>query len=207
MLTYSKVKEMELKMNAKKIIAVALLLTLAASLASCVNGPANNTNTGDAPPALVTGTSDTKPITFADVDIDSLDIDLSAVVSHISSNITFDEVPVEVMDNEIAEINYDIAGLYSEMYVVSSSLATAECIGYFKASDKDSASSIANKLAAYCSDMSVVFSSYNAEAADKLSKALIETKGNYVLMCVSPDSDAVKEVYRNFIVALAEGQK
>ena len=83
-------------------------------------------------------------------------------------------------------------GVESVVYMGSGS--TAEEVGVFTAGDSETAKDTLNSVQDYLDDQQESFEDYKPEEAKRVGSAVLEQKGNYVILCVSGDSDTARKV-------------
>jgi hypothetical protein len=87
------------------------------------------------------------------------------------------------------DLPQDVTGI---MYMGSGS--TAEEVAAFTAPDEDTAKETLDRVQSYLDDQSDAFFDELPEEAKRVGKAVLEQKGNYVVLCVSGDSETAREV-------------
>lgn len=78
------------------------------------------------------------------------------------------------------------------MYMGSGS--TAEEVAVFTAPDEETARTTEENVQSFLDDQSDSFEKYIPEETKRISNAVLEQKGKYVVLCVSGDSDKAKEI-------------
>lgn len=77
--------------------------------------------------------------------------------------------------------------------------ATSEELVILKVNDKSFLSSVKNKVNTRLDERKEAFESYLPAEVFKIDNSLLEVKGNYLIMCISNDSNKVNEVINNYI--------
>ena len=80
----------------------------------------------------------------------------------------------------------------SVMYAGSGS--TAEEVGVFTAKDSNQAKETMEDVQKYLDDQADSFQDYVPEETKRIGNAVLEQKNQYVVLCVSGDSDQAKEI-------------
>ena len=70
----------------------------------------------------------------------------------------------------------------------------AEEVAVFEAPDKDTASTVKDNVQTYLDDQSDSFQDYIPEESKRIGNAVLEQKDQYVILCVSGDSEGAKEI-------------
>lgn len=119
-------------------------------------------------------------------------IDANALADSLVSDIAYDDA-LESIDADTASIYVDIPeGVEVIMYMGSGQ--TAEEVAVFTAPDADTAATTKENVQQHLDDQTASFEDYIPEEAKRVEDAVLEQKGNYVILCVSGDSDSAKEI-------------
>jgi hypothetical protein len=119
-------------------------------------------------------------------------IDAAALAETLSTEIAYDD-ELELMDEDDVYMYIDLPeGVESVMYMGSGS--TAEEVGVFTAPDADTAQETMESVQSHLDDQTDSFQDYMPEEAKRVGNAVLEQKGNYVILCVSGESDTAKEL-------------
>lgn len=119
-------------------------------------------------------------------------IDAAELAKSLASEITYDDTLEELDADEIAmyvEVPDDVSAV---MYMGSGS--TAEEVAVFTAPDEDTAKTMLGNVQSFLDDQAESFQDYVPEETKRVGNAVLEQKGNYVILCVSGDSDSAKKV-------------
>lgn len=119
-------------------------------------------------------------------------IDASELAKSLATEITYDDTLEELDQDEISMYMDIPEGVESVVYMGSGS--TAEEVGVFAAKDTEAAKDTLTNVQAYLDDQQESFEDYKPEEAKRVGNAVLEQKGNYVILCVSGDSDTAKKV-------------
>jgi outer membrane murein-binding lipoprotein Lpp len=119
-------------------------------------------------------------------------IDAAALAKDLTTEITYEDT-LEEVDADTVSMYIDLPeGVESEMYMGSG--ATAEEVGVFTAPDENTARETLDSVQSHLDDQTDSFSNYKPEEAKRVGSAVLEQKGNYVILCVSGDSDTAKDI-------------
>lgn len=114
------------------------------------------------------------------------------VAEQLLSGVTFEQELSQLTDEEITFYITVEDGVDGVMYMSSGS--TAEEIAVFEAPDKNVAAAMLSNAKDFLSDQRSSFEDYIPEEAKRIDDAVVEQKGNYVVICVSGDSATAKSV-------------
>ena len=112
-------------------------------------------------------------------------IDAAALASSLATDISYDDTLEKISD----EVPKDV-----KSYVYMGSGSTAEEVAVFEAPDKDTASTVKDNVQTYLDDQSDSFQDYIPEESKRIGNAVLEQKDQYVILCVSGDSEGAKEI-------------
>ena len=119
-------------------------------------------------------------------------IDTAELARSLATEITYDDTLQELEQDEISmymELPEDV-----EAVVYMGSGSTAEEVGVFAAKSNDEAKNTLESVQKFLDDQQDSFEDYKPEEAKRVGSAVIEQKGNYVILCVSGDSDSAKKI-------------
>lgn len=119
-------------------------------------------------------------------------IDADALAKSLATEIKYDDTLKELADDEIDMIVELPEKVDAVMYAGSGS--TAEEVGVFTAPDSDTAKETLEDVQNYLDDQADSFQDYVPEETKRVGNAVLEQKGNYVILCVSGDSEQAKEI-------------
>ena len=164
-------------MNIKKLVLLLLTITLlAAALISC------DKETG--------GTN-----------VQEITIDIGVLAERLASDIKYDDSMSKVEDY-VLEMLYDCADESLDSVGYCASGGTSEAVAVFACEDEEKAATVAQKLETFRKSMAEDYVRYTVGEVDKLTNAVVETKGKYTIFCVSPDSDRAKEIINEYVAQL-----
>jgi len=106
---------------------------------------------------------------------------------------------LELISQNTADSLLDISGLYESAEYYCSSGATAEQIVIVKASS-GKANDVFSKLSAFLDDQKTQFAGYNPAETSKLNNAILEMKGDYVILCVTNEDSKAKDIVSRFTI-------
>jgi len=130
---------------------------------------------------------------------ENVSFNVADLASDLRDSLTFQDNIAEI-EPEMACTLYGIKESDVEDTVVYiSGGATAEEIAVVKAADKDAAKAVQNALEDRVKAQEKSYKDYNPGELDKLGKAVLSKAGNYVVLCISSDSDAAKKIISEYI--------
>jgi hypothetical protein len=116
----------------------------------------------------------------------------AALAKDLSTEITYEDT-LEEVDADTVSMYIDLPeNVESVMYMGSG--ATAEEVGVFTAPDEDTAKETLESVQSHLDDQTDSFQDYKPEEAKRVGNAVLEQKGNYVILCVSGDPDTAKDI-------------
>ena len=122
----------------------------------------------------------------------SVEVDTEALASSLASDITYSEELSQISESDISSyitMQDDVKGI---MYMSSGS--TAEEVAVFTAPDEATAATMKENVQEFLDDQKTSFEDYIPEAAQRVENAVLVEKGNYVVLCVSDDSDKAQDI-------------
>ena len=119
-------------------------------------------------------------------------IDAQALAKSLATEIKYDDTLKELTADEISMLVDLPEDVDSVMYAGSSS--TAEEVGVFTAKDSNQAKETMEDVQKYLDDQADSFQDYVPEETKRIGNAVLEQKNQYVVLCVSGDSDQAKEI-------------
>lgn len=119
-------------------------------------------------------------------------IDAAALAQSLATEITYDDTLEEVDADTVSMYMTLPEGVESVMYMGSGT--TAEEVGVFTAKDDDTAKETMVSVQSYLDDQAESFRDYVPEESKRVGNAVLEQKGQYVILCVSGDSQEAKEI-------------
>ena len=119
-------------------------------------------------------------------------IDANALAKSLATEIEYDDTLKELTGDEISMIVDLPEEVEAVMYAGSGS--TAEEVGVFTAPDAETAKETLSDVQTYLDDQADSFQDYVPEETKRVGNAVLEQKNQYVILCVSGDSDQAKEI-------------
>ena len=119
-------------------------------------------------------------------------IDAQALAKSLATEIKYDDTLKELTADEISMLVDLPEDIDSVMYARSGS--TAEEVGVFTAKDSNQAKETMEDVQKYLDDQADSFQDYVPEETKRIGNAVLEQKNQYVVLCVSGDSDQAKEI-------------
>ena len=122
-------------------------------------------------------------------------VDTAALTTSLTSYISYDNELSELSEDDITNYVTVEDGVKGVMYMSSGS--TAEEVAVFTAPDEATASTMKNNVQEFLNDQKTSFEDYIPEEAQRIDDAVLVVNGNYVILCVSGDSDKAQEIIDN----------
>ena len=119
-------------------------------------------------------------------------IDAQALAKSLATEIKYDDTLKELTADEISMLVDLPEDVDSVMYAGSG--CTAEEVGVFTAKDSNQAKETMEDVQKYLDDQADSFQDYVPEETKRIGNAVLEQKNQYVVLCVSGDSDQAKEI-------------
>lgn len=119
-------------------------------------------------------------------------IDAQVLAKSLATEIKYDDTLKELTADEISMLVDLPEDVDSVMYAGSGS--TAEEVGVFIAKDSNQAKETMEDVQKYLDDQADSFQDYVPEETKRIGNAVLEQKNQYVVLCVSGDSDQAKEI-------------
>ena len=129
----------------------------------------------------------------------SLEIDIEELSKQIVESGVFSDELAKI-DNQIVMTDYSFTSEEIKRIVsYQGSGATSEELVVLEVNNKSFLNSVKNKIDTRLNERKEAFESYLPEEVFKIDNNLLEVKGNYLIMCISNDSNKVNEVINNYI--------
>lgn len=119
-------------------------------------------------------------------------IDASALANSLVNDIAYDEELSELSADDITNYIDVEDGVEGIMYMSSGS--TAEEVVVFTAQDANTAQTMLTNVEQFLDDQKSSFEDYIPAESKRIEDAVKVQKGNYVVVCVSGDSDQAKQI-------------
>ena len=126
-------------------------------------------------------------------------INIEDLVTKILQSDAFEDELVKI-DSEMIMNDYNFTtDEIAEFVSYQGSGATSEELVILKAKDKSYLNSIKEKIDARIQERKEAFGSYLPEEVGKIDNNILKIEDNYVIFCVSNDSDKVNEVINTYL--------
>lgn len=119
-------------------------------------------------------------------------IDTSALANSLVNDIAYESELSELSSDEIENYIDVVDEVEGIMYMSSGS--TAEEVVVFTAPDTSAAQTMLANVETFLADQKSSFEDYIPAEAKRIEDAVKVSKGNYVVVCVSGDSDKAKQI-------------
>ncbi len=120
------------------------------------------------------------------------------VMTKIRSEIEFPEMAEKTKD-DLASFGYDeldTADIEDCAYIIASSGLTAEEVFIVKLKDTGDVAAVKKMMEARRDQIAATAQDYTPEEMDKITKAVIETKGRYAFFAITGDNAKAKEIFK-----------
>ena len=125
---------------------------------------------------------------------EALKINVTDMANELKNGLTFEDSLSE-LDTNVALTYYGIdADKVKKSVVVVSTGATAEEIAVFEAADQSSADAVKSACEDRKAKQTTSYADYKPSETSRLDKAIIKEDGNYVVYCVTDDTDKANEI-------------
>lgn len=130
---------------------------------------------------------------------EDIQIDIEELATLITESGSFEDEIIKV-DSEMIMDDYSFSDdEIEEIVSYQGSGATSEELVILQVNDKSKLNSIKSKINSRVEERKEAFESYLPEEVYKIENNLLEIKGNYVIFCISNDSNKVGETINNYI--------
>lgn len=126
----------------------------------------------------------------------SKEIDVAKTADDLNSSVITTDQLTETKSEMLASIYFFEDGQVENSKVYMSGNATANEIVVVQCKDEDAAKAVAELLKKRVEKQTELFSTYNADEAAKLEKAIIKTSGKYAVLCVCDDYDKAESILK-----------
>lgn len=129
----------------------------------------------------------------------NIQIDIDELVAKIMETGAFTDDLAKI-DSEMIKDDYGFTNEeIKEIVSYQGSGATSEEIVILQVNDKSNLNSVKEKINTRLTERKEAFESYLPEEVFKINNNILEVKGNYIIMCISNDSNKVNEAINNYI--------
>lgn len=129
---------------------------------------------------------------------EEVNVNAKDIAPAIVSSLTWKEELMEVTSENVLTNYYFVDGEDYSFFALyrSSSGATAEEVAVFEAVDKDAADRIKEAVTTRVEDLRFAFEDYIPAELTKIDRAVIYTKGNFVILITNDDDEAARNVLK-----------
>lgn len=129
----------------------------------------------------------------------NIQIDINALGERILESGAFSDELAKI-DSEITMNSYGFTSdEISELLSFEGSGATSEEIVILKVNDKSNLNSVKEKINTRLAERKEAFEDYLPEEVFKIDNHILEVKGNYVIMCISNNSNEVMDTINDYM--------
>ena len=129
----------------------------------------------------------------------NIQIDINELATKIMETGAFTDDLAKI-DSEMIKDDYGFTNEeIKEIVSYQGSGATSEEIVILQVNDKSNLNSVKEKINTRLTERKEAFESYLPEEVFKIDNNILEVKGNYIIMCISNDSNKVNEAINNYI--------
>ena len=121
------------------------------------------------------------------------------IATRIMSTCSFDEmIKIEdsVLYNQYTELD---EGMLEDAAVYTSTLVLADEVCVLRLKNKSDADAVKAAIETRLADLTDKFTGYREEEMPKITDALIETRGAYILMATTPDQEAARKEFESML--------
>ena len=157
----------------KRLLSAVLLLAMSFSLLACGNG----------------GTGDT-----GEVDSNKKEVSATELAQKLATEITYTGKMEQLDADDIQwyiDLEEGVTGIVYEVAGVSS-----EQVAIFTVPSEDAAKKTIANLEELLADQKSQNAAYDAKVESRIANAVLEHKGNYVILCVSDNSAKAKQIIK-----------
>ena len=138
-------------------------------------------------------------IIFLNMKNENIQINIEKLSEEIFKSESFEDELIKV-DSEMVMNNYGFTNEeIKQLISYQGSGATSEEILVLEANDKSKLNNIKEKINVRLAERKEVFESYLPKEVYKIDNNILSIKGNYVILCVSNDSNKVNDTINNYL--------
>lgn len=127
------------------------------------------------------------------------DVNTSELAQALLDGISFEDV-MSPIETSVVDYLFQLGGMtLAEQAVYESTGATAEEVAILKATSSEDAVILKEKAAARIEAQKIAYENYVPEELVKLDKAVVETSGNCVILCVTDEDEKAKEIIADYL--------
>ena len=138
-------------------------------------------------------------VIFLNMKNENIQINIEELSEEIFKSESFEDELIKV-DSEMVMNNYGFTNEeIKQLISYQGSGATSEEILVLEANDKSKLNNIKEKINVRLAERKEVFESYLPKEVYKIDNNILSIKGNYVILCVSNDSNKVNDTINNYL--------
>lgn len=138
-------------------------------------------------------------IIFLNMKNENIQINIEELSEEIFKSESFEDELIKV-DSEMVMNNYGFTNEeIKQLISYQGSGATSEEILVLEVNDKSKLNNIKEKINVRLAERKEVFESYLPKEVYKIDNNILSIKGNYVILCVSNDSNKVNDTINNYL--------
>ena len=126
----------------------------------------------------------------------SKSVDVAKLADELNSSVITSDTLTETKSEMLSSIYFFEEGQVANSKVYMSGNATADEIVVVECKDESTAKAVSELLNTRVKNQTDLFSTYNADEAAKLEKALVKTAGKYAVMVVCDDYDKAESILK-----------
>ncbi|HCI73541.1 MAG TPA: hypothetical protein DHV42_03255 [Lachnospiraceae bacterium] len=127
----------------------------------------------------------------------SKEIDVKKTADELNTSVITTDKLTETKSDMLGSIYFFEDGQVEISSVYMSGNATADEIVVVSCKDEETAKEVEDLLKMRVKNQKELFSTYNADEAAKLDKAIIKTKGKYAVLCVCDDYEKAESILKD----------
>lgn len=157
----------------KKLLAMLLMAALSVSMVACGNGGTGDSGVGDN---------------------NNKEFNAEELAQSLATEITYTGKMEQLPEDEVEwyiDLEEGVTGIVYEVAGVS-----CEQVAIFTVPNDDAADKVIASLEELLADQKQQNAAYDAKVASRIENAVLEHKGDYVILCVSDDSAKAKELIK-----------
>ncbi len=138
-------------------------------------------------------------IIFLNMKNENIQINIEELSEEIFKSESFEDELIKV-DSEMVMNNYGFTNEeIKQLISYQGSGATSEEILVLEANDKSKLNNIKEKINVRLTERKEVFESYLPKEVYKIDNNILSIKGNYVILCISNDTNKVNTIINNYL--------
>lgn len=138
-------------------------------------------------------------VIFLNMKNENIQINIEELSEEIFKSESFEDELIKV-DSEMVMNNYGFTNEeIKQLISYQGSGATSEEILVLEANDKSKLNNIKEKINVRLAERKEVFESYLPKEVYKIDNNILSIKGNYVILCISNDTNKVNTIINNYL--------